>query len=51
MLAAEYVLIDISVFSYSPQLHEHSRALEYTLSFLSLPSDSAGRAKYYLTVF
>ena len=39
MLAEEYILIDISLISYSPQLTEHNRALEYTLSFLSLPSD------------
>ena len=28
--------------SAASQLNEHNRALEYTLSFLSLPSDSTG---------
>jgi hypothetical protein len=46
MLASEYILIDISLISYIPklrdQLTEHNRALEYTLSFLSLLSDSTG---------
>ena len=42
MLASEYILIDISAYQLQSQLHEHNRALEYTLSFLSLPSDSSG---------
>jgi hypothetical protein len=46
MLAAEYILIDIPLISCIPklrdQLNEHNPALEYTLSFLSLPSDSSG---------
>jgi ABC-type taurine transport system substrate-binding protein len=42
MLAAEHVLIDISLISCSPSFTEHSRALEYTISFLSLISNSTG---------
>jgi hypothetical protein len=42
MLAEEYIRIDISLISCSYQLHDHKQALECTISFLSLPSDSTG---------
>ena len=43
MLASEYILIDISLISCSPSYHLTDEALEYTLSFLSLLSDSTGQ--------
>ena len=48
MLASEYILIDISLISYSP-LNEHNRALEYTFSFLSLISNSTGLKEHRIS--
>jgi len=49
MLALEYILIDISLIGCIPklrdQLYEYNRALEYTLSFLSLSRLSSGQAQ------
>jgi hypothetical protein len=42
MLAEEYILIVPFVTQLQSQLNEYNRALEYTMSFLSLPSDSSG---------
>ena len=42
MLASEHILIVPFATLLQPQLNEHNRALEYTISFLSLINNSTG---------
>jgi len=42
MLADEYIVIVPFAYQLQSQLNEHNQALEYTISFLSLLSDSSG---------
>jgi hypothetical protein len=49
MLAEEYILIVPFAYQLQSGLDEHNRALEYTVSFLSLLSDSSGLKEHRIS--